>query len=111
MTSASKVNAQLYMASVPVLPEARELAEMDIIPGGTLNNLDYVKPFVSFIAGITHIDQILLADAQTSGGLLISLPENWVDVLLEKLKAEGVWAAKIGVIISSGNGTISVESE
>jgi len=111
MTSASKVNAQLYMARVPVLPEARELAEMDIIPGGTLNNLDYVKPFVSFIAGITHIDQILLADAQTSGGLLISLPENWVDVLLEKLKAEGVWAAKIGVIISSGNGTISVESE
>jgi selenide,water dikinase len=111
MTSASKVDAKLFMARVPVLPEARELAGMDIVPGGTLNNLDYVKPYVSFDAGITPIDQILLADAPTSGGLLISLPENWVDVLLEKLNAEGVWAAKIGYIITRGSGTITVERD
>jgi selenium donor protein len=111
MTAASKVNAQLFNARVPIVPEARELADLDIIPGGSLNNLDYVKPFVRFGAGITHTDQILLADAQTSGGLLISLPENWVDVLLEKLNEEGVWAEKIGYIISSGSGTITVERD
>jgi cysteine desulfurase len=109
MTAGSKVNALLHLGSIPIIPEARELAGMDVIPGGTLNNLSYVKPHVSFTANIPHVDQVLLADAQTSGGLLISLPEKEAGKLLEDLLKSGVDAAVIGSISEPGEGKITIE--
>mgnify|MGYP001043212045 CR=1 FL=1 len=111
MTVGSQVDAHLIFEDVPILSEAREFASMNIIPGGTLKNLDFVRPYVKFGKTISEIDQLLLADAQTSGGLLISLAEDQVDALLEKLNAKGVWGARIGQITSSGSGIITVERE
>jgi cysteine desulfurase NifS/selenium donor protein len=108
MTLGSKVLAQIQLNAVPILPEARQLAGMDIIPGGTINNLDFVKPHVNFEGGISHIDQVLLADAQTSGGLLISLPEKEADALLNKLLEKDIKAAQIGWISGAGEGSITV---
>ncbi len=110
MTLGSKVDAQIQLDAVPVLPEARELAGMNIIPGGTLNNLDFVQPHVNFNDDISRIDQLLLADAQTSGGLLISLPEKETDSLLNDLSNNEIQAARIGKISSPGNGMITVIS-
>jgi len=108
MTMGSHVDAQISLESVPILPEARELAAMDVIPGGTLNNLDFIAPHVTFEDHISHVDQVLLADAQTSGGLLISLQEMEAEQLLKNLYLKGITAVKIGEILSPGKGRIHV---
>jgi len=109
MTAGSKVDAQIHVNQVPILPEARQFAEMDIIPGGTLNNLSFVKPYVKFADDISRIDQVLLADAQTSGGLLISLPEKEEDSLVGLLEEKGIKAAMIGWMSQPGDGLITVK--
>ncbi|MFN2304191.1 MAG: selenide, water dikinase SelD [Anaerolineales bacterium] len=111
MTLGSKVDAQIIVEAVPILSEAREFASMNVIPGGTLNNLEFVKPYVQFDHDLSTIDQLLLADAQTSGGLLISLPENQSKALLSKLTTKGIQAAIIGRVISSGSGKITIEKD
>jgi selenium donor protein len=108
MTGASKVDAQIEISAVPILPEAHHFAGMDIIPGGSLNNLEFVAPHVRFGENISRIDQILLADAQTSGGLLISLPATEAGILLESLSKKGINASQIGHITGPGTGNISV---
>jgi cysteine desulfurase NifS/selenium donor protein len=109
MTAGSKVNAQIHLDFVPILSEARQFAGMDIIPGGTLNNLSFVKPYAHFDENISRIDQVLLADAQTSGGLLVSLPENDADTLVNLLEEKGVLAAKIGRMSQPGEGLIIIK--
>jgi selenium donor protein len=108
MTLGSGVNARIKLEDVPILREARGFAEMGIIPGGTVNNLSFVEPHVSFDEKISHIDQILLADAQTSGGLLISLPSQEVLEFLARLRSQGVQASKIGEMTEKGIGKINV---
>lgn len=110
MTAGAGVNAEIDFSAVPFIPEARQMAEMDVIPGGTLNNLAYVSPHVDFTPSLSRIDQLLLADAQTSGGLLISLPEGPAEELLATLLEKGVRAARIGKLTQPGEGRISVVS-
>ena len=108
MTQGSKVNARIYLSSVPIIPEARDLAAMDVVPGGTLNNLAYVESHIDFDEEIDRVCRILLADAQTSGGLLISLPADQAEDLLKELTDKGIEAARIGEMTNEGPGTISV---
>ncbi len=93
MTEGAGVDAQIDFNAVPILPEARQMAEMEVIPGGTLNNLAFVGPHVNFDPSLSRIDQLLLADAQTSGGLLISLPASEADGLLAALAEKNIQAA------------------
>jgi selenide,water dikinase len=94
MVSASNVTATISFEKTPFLEEAKELVEQGIVPGGTRRNLDYAKDRVSFEDGFTEEEKLLLADAQTSGGLLISTPKDKAGEMLEKLSAkEGVLAA------------------
>ena len=108
MTQGSKVDARIALSSVPIIPEARDLAAMDVIPGGTLNNLAYVETHIDIDDMIDHVSRILLADAQTSGGLLISLPAGQAEELLTDLSAKGIEAARIGEMTGEGPGRISV---
>jgi len=109
MTTGSNVIAEIQMSSIPILTEARRLAEMGIVPGGTINNLEYVRPHISFDRNISNVDQLLLADAQTSGGLLICLPESVADNFLNRLSSMGVNAARIGIVEKKGDGRIFVD--
>ena len=108
MTAGSNVDAEITTATVPFLPEARKLAEMNVVPGGTLNNLEYVSPHITFEDHISQVDKYLLADAQTSGGLLISIPESESDQLLDKMNQKKISAERIGKITSAGSGVIHV---
>lgn len=108
MAQGSKVDARIHCSWVPLIPEARDLAAMNVVPGGTHNNLAYVEPFVDFANEIEPVDRILLADAQTSGGLLISLPEEQSFNLLQDLISKGIEAARIGEMTAAGSGRISV---
>lgn len=108
MTSASHVDVELTLSAIPILPEARVFATMDIIPGGTLNNLSFVQTHVIFSDNISRVDQLLLADAQTSGGLLISLPASEAQRLLDALDARKVQGHIIGQITGEGQGKIRI---
>jgi cysteine desulfurase len=110
MAAGSGVDVTIYAGQVPILPAARTFAGADVVPGGTLNNLAYVEPHVTFDPKVSQVMRLILADAQTSGGLLISLPAWLADALLAALQAQGVTeAAVIGEIVSAGAGHITVE--
>ena len=109
MAAASGVDAEIEAASVPLLPDVRELAAADGVPGGSLENLEHVAPHVDFAPGLSRVDRLLLADAQTSGGLLVALPEKRCEALLSSLRARGVAdARRIGRIAGAGTGRIRV---
>ena len=75
MCRASGVGARIDMSAVPVLDAARTSVSEGFIPGGSRRNLDWVKSNLAeqfqVGSGISDDDVILLADAQTSGGLLL----------------------------------------
>lgn len=76
------IDVELSAAAVPLLPGARELAEKGVVPGGSAANFAFVAPRVAFDDEVPVAVRKLLADAQTSGGLLIAMPEalaeGWV---------------------------------
>ncbi len=69
MVAASGVDAEIDVDAVPVLPGVRELAAAGVLPGGSRRNRDWVAPVLD-AGGRSELDVLLLADAQTSGGLL-----------------------------------------
>ena len=110
MAEGSKVDVVVSAALVPILEAARDLAGAGAIPGGTLNNLNHVGDHVTFAPTLSRVDRLILADAQTSGGLLISLATGRVDVLLDELRERGVkGAAVIGRVAAKGDGRIEIE--
>ena len=71
LARASGVGAVIDHASVPVLPEARSALRAGYLPGGSRRNLDWVRPHADF-GDLAEEELLLLADAQTSGGLLVA---------------------------------------
>ena len=109
MAVASKLSVEIFTKQVPILPEAREFAAANVVPGGTQNNLEYISPHVEWEEGISEIDKILLCDAQTSGGLLIVLPENVAKKLEKELRESSIpIAVNIGSFRKNGAGKIIV---
>lgn len=88
-----------------MLEAARRFAAAGIIPGGTRQNLDHVAPHVDFAPDISETERLLLADAQTSGGLLLALSPDAVSGLINALPG----AAHIGKMSAPGEGRIQVE--
>ncbi len=93
-------SVHLELNSIPVIEEAFELAETGLFPGGSFRNERYFKPHVSInCKSYTQHHLMLLYDAQTSGGLLISVPGEKADKLLNKLKLAGLeWSSIIGEV-------------
>jgi selenium donor protein len=108
MTSGSMVNAELHAKAVPLLARVEEFAAAGIMPGGSIANLDFVSEKVNWGDGISFIRKSILSDAQTSGGLLISVPESVVDEMASLMRAEGIAVAAIGKVIGKGTGQITV---
>ncbi len=103
--AASGVGAELWLDRVPLLPRAREFATADVAPGGTRRNLAAATG-VSFAADASPADRLLLADAQTSGGLLLAVPPARFAGLGAALAAAGTLArAEIGVLTSDAGTT------
>ena len=103
MVEASGVGARVTHGAVPVLDGTLELLEDGIAPGGTHRNLDSVDGVVKWHQAVGDTAKLLMCDAQTSGGLLISVPSDKKDVLVEQLAARGVdTRAVIGEIVDPG---------
>ena len=106
MAGASGVDAVLDVAAVPVLPGVRALAESGCLPGGSRRNRDWVAPSVD-AGGYGEIDVLLLADAQTSGGLLFGAEPERARAAVGELATAGVPAAVIGEV-RAGTGRITL---
>ena len=72
----SQLTANIDYSKIQFLPSAKSLAKSGVIPGGTKRNFSYVHDFVSFNSTLNQVDKYLISDAQTSGGLLISINEK-----------------------------------
>ena len=95
--------------AVPFLPGTQEYAEMGLIPGGTMRNRDFRLHMIDNAAGISDVLMLMLFDAQTSGGLLISASGQKAQTLLERLHQEGVQeAAIIGEVVDKPKGRIVI---
>ena len=107
MAAGSGVGVTVSLGDVPILPGVDELITMDMAPGGTYNNLEQISPDVSFDPSLTENDRLLLCDAQTSGGLLLSVAEDRTEGLIEALQAAGTPAASpIGCVTDDASGLI-----
>jgi len=112
MVENTNVGIVIYANSVPVFPDAREMADMGMIPGGLYRNRDFRKAMVEFKRGITKFQKTILFDPQTSGGLLIAVPEDKALSMLEKLHRAGVKdAAIIGEVVDNPKGRIIVRTK
>lgn len=110
MCKASNVSAKIDYQALPFLPSVKELAEKGIVPGGTKRNLKFVKDKVQFGEQLTDIDKLLLADAQTSGGLLISLSAEKAEKYITKFnELSDIQAVIVGEIVEKSERTIYVK--
>src|SRR5439155_3968190 len=111
MCRASGVGAEIDAARVPVLSNAVfELIEKDCIPGGSRENLKTANELTEW-HGVTDTHKILLADAQTSGGLLLCVGPDLLDKVLKVLKKGRTLCAEvIGRIVSATKPRIFVTS-
>ncbi len=104
IVEASGVEARVEFGSLPILEGAWELLQENIAPGGTHRNLESVDHLVKWHRDVDEAQQLLLADAQTSGGLLISVARDKRDDLLRALDDAGVETrAVIGEIVARGS--------
>jgi selenide,water dikinase len=100
MVCGSGLSAQIASERLPILPEALEFAAMGLIPAGAYRNRDFREPMTRFSETVPRAVQDVLADPQTSGGLLIGVKENAAADLLSALKDAGIEeAAEIGEIV------------
>jgi selenide,water dikinase len=105
---ASRMSAVVEYEAVPLIENVRELTVAGIVPGGTRRNLVAAERFTDF-GDLEPSEQIILADAQTSGGLLIAVAAARTLELVEALIFEGTrTAAIIGQVGDDRPGTINV---
>jgi len=109
MASGSNVGIRIYKQQVPVLPRAYELAEQGIVPGGTKANHKWIAESVEY-GSVVEYEQWVLCDAVTSGGLMVSIPEDQAEACLKDLKEQGIeYASIIGKVMDQSIGCIEVE--
>jgi selenide, water dikinase len=101
MLEASKVAAEVYFENLPILPHARSLAARGVVPGGTERNLAALDN-VEWAPDLSATDRYLCVDAQTSGGLLLSVPYENEAALLAALREQQTPAAAVVGRIKGG---------
>jgi selenide, water dikinase len=104
MAEGSKVVLHFDAESVPVQPGALALAERDVVPGGSKANLTWISPHVRFGAGVLPALRIVLADAQTNGGLLAAVHPDRVAAVTGLLADRGISAAHVGEVRAATEG-------
>lgn len=108
MLSGGGIGARVELGKVPILPAAWELAAQDCLPEGSLNNHRYLADFVDYESSISRAAELLLCDAQTSGGLLMAVPPERVAELLSALSATPTLGVVIGEITTEAPGRVRV---
>ena len=109
MMKSSGLSANLNWSKIPILPDVVELAQSGNISGGTTRNIETIRKNVTIEDGLSDLNLIILADAQTSGGLLISVSEERSEDLVNKLvNNQTLYSSVIGKVTEGNPGTIKV---
>jgi selenide,water dikinase len=110
MVQGSGVGAVIRASEVPVLAETWPLVREGVVPAGSRRNLDFLRDRLITAPGIDKETLLVLADAQTSGGLLIALPADDAERLKEELaRQQAPVIADIGEIVEDPDSRISIE--
>lgn len=98
LCDASNVSAEIDASTLPLMsPEVLSLIEAGHVPGGSRKNLDHVAPHTLFDENVTEAQKMIFADAQTSGGLLLTVPDANLNAVMETLEeAQAPCAVIIG---------------
>lgn len=96
MCVASNVSAQVAYSTLPFLPRVKELIAAGIVPGGTRRNLEYARQYTQFDPDLTNDQQLLTADAQTSGGLLVSIAPDQM-IAYNEAMAQSIYSISIPI--------------
>ncbi len=102
MLRASSARALVRADAVRVLPGVRVLAQGGLVPGGTRSNLEFVEGRTQFPDAMGEADRLVLADAQTNGGMLAAVAPRAAGRLLRKLADAGAPAVQIGEVVPRG---------
>ena len=109
MARGSNVSFEVYWSQVPILAGAVELAKNGVVPGGSKSNHKWISDDTVY-EDISSEEQLVLCDAITSGGLLISMNEVEARSYLDQLYASGVaQAAIVGRVIEKQEKLIYVK--
>lgn len=98
MASGSGKSIELYTTKIPILNGALEYASLGIIPEGMYNNLEYLSDKFIYKNEIPQNMKDILLDPQTSGGLLISLPEKDAKEFISRMEQYSPWSSIIGQV-------------
>jgi selenide, water dikinase len=110
MAKASNVGMRIYAAKVPVIPEALTFASMGMVPVGSHLNQKYCSHHLDISSSIDPLLVNIFADAQTSGGLLISVPGPKCNDLIQKLQERITPSANIiGEVVSEPAKVIQIQ--
>jgi selenide,water dikinase len=109
MALGSNVSIRLYSKRVPVLVGVMELIDLGVIPGAGFRNLEYAEKDCFFSDTLDYNRKMLLADAQTSGGLLLSIAAAEADSLISDLKKAGEGCSVVGEVINKAEKFVYVE--
>ena len=110
MMRASRTTGILKRSDLPILPGVLDLLVDGIAPGGTSRNIESCTDFVRWSDGITEIDKLLMCDPQTSGGLLISTPNDRVEQLSVELKKRNVAGTVVGEVAEFNGNAVEVKT-
>jgi selenide,water dikinase len=108
MAQASGVALEIHASRVPILESALEMARLGMIPAGTFANRRFCERSIQVSPEVDDLLLDCLADAQTSGGLLISVPEGHAKALHKALEARGVPHPEVGRVVDAPAGTLRV---
>ncbi|HNX44745.1 MAG TPA: selenide, water dikinase SelD [Bacteroidales bacterium] len=109
ITRGSGVEAEVHFSDMPFMPNVRKYAGLDAIPGGTRGNYDFYSAYINWDEELSLVERYMICDAQTSGGLLFTVPENQSEDLLTKLHGNYCPEARIvGKINGIGNGSVTI---
>lgn len=109
MAEASNVSLEIWSDYLPIIKESVEFAKMGIIPAGAYNNEGYMGEHVYFAESIKQEIRDIMYDPQTSGGLLISVPEENSEKLMEELRKNNKTDFNlVGKVITKGEHAIEV---
>ncbi len=112
LCKASGVSAEIHYDSLPFLPGAKELAKDKIIPGGTKRNLKFASQFTEFDSSLNRTTQLMIADAQTSGGLLVACSPKNAEKYLTKINyRSSIIAVAVGKITKKKKNLITVTTD
>ena len=110
MARGSGLSMRLFYSSISILEGARKYAAQGLVPGGAYCNQKFLEQETYISGKVPELEKIILFDPQTSGGLLIALPESEGEDLLERLQKRGIKEASlIGKVVQREKNLITVE--